>query len=299
MDVVRLRAFREFAERGTVTAAAAALHCTPSAVSQQIRSLAADLGVELTEPAGRGLRLTDAGRVLLDRADAVLAAADLLEAELDRYRSAPRGRVRVTLFPSGALMLLVPLLAAVGDRPEFAVDCRVIDVPHAEAVGLLADFDVVVTHYDDHGVSASGPRVDAVPLLREPLDIALPPGHPLTARSELRLVDLAAQDWISVDAGMPVDDVLTSLGTTTGVRPRIIQRINDFAVTEQLVAAGIGVALLPRYSTDWSQLVRRPLVGTAAARRVEALVRRGTADRPGIAAVLTALGTTADSLRRA
>ena len=71
MDVVRLRAFREFAERGTVTAAAAALHCTPSAVSQQIRSLAADLGVELTEPAGRGLRLTDAGRVLLDRADAL------------------------------------------------------------------------------------------------------------------------------------------------------------------------------------------------------------------------------------
>lgn len=289
MDMTRLRTFRELANRGTVAAAAAAVHCTPSAVSQQIKALSAELGVALTEPAGRGLRLTDAGEALLRHADEVLAASERAEAELDAFRKAPRGRVRVALFPSGALLLLAGLIRRVDELSELTVDYRDVDMRHSEAKGLLADFDIVVTHYDERGFSAADERADAVPLLREPLDVALPPGHRLERRRTVRLEELATDPWISVDVGMPVDDVLGSLAVRTGTRPRIVQRINDFRVTEELVAAGHGIALLPRYTTNWTRLLQRPLSGIRAARHMEALVRTGTATRPGIAAVLDAL----------
>lgn len=146
MDVRRLRLLRELADRGTVTAVAAALSYTPSAVSQQLRALQAEVGVQLTEPAGRGLRLTDAGRALAARADEVLAALDRAEAELDSYRSTPRGVVRLAIFPSGAFLLLPGLLRRMAAHPEVRLECRDVDMTPAEVPGLTADFDLVVTH---------------------------------------------------------------------------------------------------------------------------------------------------------
>src|SRR5947208_8120411 len=128
MDVRRLRILRELADRGTITAVAEALSYTPSAVSQQLRALQAEAGVPLTEPAGRGVRLTDAGRALAIRADEVLAALDLAEAELNSYRETPRGGVRIALFPSGALLLLPGLLRRMADQPAVRLECRDIDM---------------------------------------------------------------------------------------------------------------------------------------------------------------------------
>ena len=89
-----------------------------------------------------------------------------------------------------------------------------------------------------------------------------------------------------MDVGWPVDDVLRALAVQTGTSPRIVQRINDFSVTEELVAAGVGIALLPRYSTDdrgGRRLARRPVAGVRAARVVEAVLRTSTAQRPAVA----------------
>jgi DNA-binding transcriptional LysR family regulator len=102
-----------------------------------------------------------------------------------------------------------------------------------------------------------------------------------------------------VGVGWPVDDVLRSLAVATGATPRVVQRINDFAVTEELVAAGHGIALLPRYSTDdrrGRRLVCRPLAGVRAGRLVEAVLRTSTAERPAVATVLDALRAEADAL---
>ncbi|HEY2202937.1 MAG TPA: LysR family transcriptional regulator [Pseudonocardia sp.] len=296
MDLTRLRTLREFADRGTVTATAAALHRTPSAVSQQLRGLSAQVGVALTEPAGRGLRLTDAGRALVARADAVLAAAEHAEAELDAYRTRPRGRVRVALFPSGAVMLLAGLLRRVAELPGLVVECRDVDVRHHEATALLADFDVVVTHRAEQSPPADGDRVEAVHLLREPLDVALPADHRLARAPSVTLADLAAEQWICVQVGFPIDDVLNHLGDRTGTRPVVAHRINTIAITERLVAAGLGVALLPRYGTGWEHLARRPLADLRPARHIDALIRPGTAEIPTTAAVLDALRVEADSL---
>ncbi|MFE0021760.1 LysR family transcriptional regulator [Amycolatopsis sp. NPDC059021] len=292
MDIGRLRTLREFADRGSVTAAARALHCTPSAVSQQLRALQTEVGLPLTEPAGRGLRLTDAGRALVARADEVLAALDRAESELDTYRSAPRGRVRVAIFQSAGLMLLPGLLHRVGAYEGLEVDVRDVDMTPPEVPGLLADYDVVVAHRDEHAPEFESGRIEVVPLLREPLDVALPVGHRLARKRRVELAELADERWISVDFGFPVDDVLRSLTVRTGVRPQIVQRINDFRIIERLVAAGHGVALLPRYTVDdrrGSGLVCRPLAGIRAARLVEVVCRAGALGRPAVATVVDEL----------
>ena len=102
LSVERLRILREFADRGTIGAVAAALSMTPSAVSQQLKVLTREAGVTLLEPSGRRVRLTDAGHALVVRADEVLAALERAVAEMAHYRGSARGRVRVALFPSGA-----------------------------------------------------------------------------------------------------------------------------------------------------------------------------------------------------
>ena len=293
MDVQRLRVLRELADRGSVTAVAAALSYTPSAISQQLKALAEEVGTPLTEPAGRGLRLTDAGTVLVEHAEQVLAAMARTQAAIDALHSEPAGDVTVSFFPSGARMMLPGLLARFATGP-IRIRAAVVDMMPGEVPALTADADVVVTHHDeltprtDHDVR----RWVSVPLLREPLDVVLPPGHRLARRRGLRLADLGGEDWISVNIGWPVDDVLRTIALRTGTRPRVVQRINDFAVTEELVAAGLGIALLPRYSTDdrgGRRLARRPLRGVRAARRVEAVSRAATAARPAVAAVLDAL----------
>lgn len=308
MDVARLRVLRELADRGSVTAVAAALSFTPSAISQQLRALAEEVGMPLTEPAGRGLRLTDAGRALAAEADAVLAALARADAAVERLRTVPRGHVRLALFPSGARMMLAGVLHRLDAVPEVQLHCRDVDMAPADVAALTADFDIVVTHRDEHGNPPDRGRTHVVPLLREPLDVVLPPGHRLARRRRLRPDDLADEPWISVEVGWPVDDVLRSLVASTaggrasgrtGTTPRIVLRINDFSVTEELVAAGRGIALLPRYSTDdrgGRRLVRRPLAGVRAARLIEAVLRPDTAERPAVRTVLDALRAEADAL---
>jgi DNA-binding transcriptional LysR family regulator len=292
MDVGRLRLLRELAERGTVNAAALAMSLTPSAVSQQLKILQREAGVALLEPDGRRVRLTDAGRVLVARTDEVLAALDRAHADMDAYRTTPRGSVRVAMFPSGAAMLLAGLITRAA---ALGVDVlgRDIDQPAANAPALLADFDVVVVHRDERDTTHLSPRVDTTILLREPLDLLLPPHHRLATHDKIVLRELADESWIGVEGGLVVDDVLRSLAAISGVQPRIVQRVNDFRVVEELVLAGIGVALLPRYALTVRELVRRPLGGMRAARRIEAVTRTGAAARPAIGAVLDILATVA------
>ncbi len=192
-----------------------------------------------------------------------------------------RGRVRLALFPSAALLLLPGLLGRFAEWPDLEVEVRDVDMTPAEVPELVADFDVVVAHRDEHAAPFGSDRLDVVPLLREPLDVALPPGHPLGMRDRLELSDLAEQDWISVDVGFPVDDVLRSLAVRTGVRPRVVHRINDFRITEALVRAGHGIALLPRHTLDTSHVLRRELAGLRVARRIEAVLRSRTGGAPG------------------
>jgi DNA-binding transcriptional LysR family regulator len=301
MDVGRLRVLRELADRGSVTASPPALSFTPSAISQQLRALTAEVGVPLTEPAGRGLRLTAAGRALVTQAEDVFTALARAQAAVDGLRSLPGGEVRMALFPSGARMLLAGLLHRMAAFPDVALRCRDVDMTPPDVPALAADYDVVVTHRDERTAAVPEPRFTVVPLLREPLDVVLPPGHPLARHRRLRLAQLADEPWISVDVGWPVDDVLRALAVQTGTSPR--HRPADQRLLRHGGAGGrrrghrAAPAVLDRRPRR-RRLARRPVAGVRAARVVEAVLRTSTAQRPAVAAVLDALRAEADSLIR-
>lgn len=283
MEVKRLRLLREFADRGSVGAVAEAMHMTPSAVSQQFKTLAREAGVDILVQDGRGIRLTPAGEALVLRADEVIAAIERAHEEMASYRSGFT-TVRLATFPSGAALLLPHVLARAGSGGIRVVGTE-LDVGYPDAPPRLADHDIVVTHRDERTAPVRTPRVRVTELMREPIDVAVAATSALAQRESVEVGELADHDWISVEGGFPVDDVLLSVSAATGVAPRVTQRMLDFATIESLVAAGQGIALIPRYAVRHPGVRRLVLKGVRAARVYEALTRPDDG-RSGVAQVL-------------
>ena len=291
MDIRRLELLRELADRGSVTAVAQATHRTASAVSQQLKILEREAGVPLTERAGRGIALTSAGRALARTATDVATAIERAEALWADFRSQPRGDVSLVIFPTGGQMLLPGLLTAISGMPGLTIRAGDLDSNVVDIADLTADYDVVVA--DSPGVLPSWSQrgLTVVQLMREPLDIALPDGHPLGARRSLSPADLADQRWIGTPAGLPFDRILRGIEAANGTPAQIVQRFADNGIVEALVAAGHGIAILPRYTTRDREngLITRPLTGVRASRLISVLMRPDRAERPSVRAVVNAL----------
>lgn len=289
MDVRHLMLLRDLAERGSVHAVAAATHRTPSAVSQQLKAAARELGAVLVEPSGRGLRLTDAGRLLADGAIDVAAALERVEASWDEFRAAPVGTVSMAMLPSAATFLLPSVLTDV-QAEGIELRCHDVDVAELEFAALVADHDIVLAHSLTADAPAGTAGLAAVHVVREPLDIALPEGHRLAGQEELEPGQLVDEDWIAVPAGFPFEAVLQGIERRTGRSLRVRQRLKDNRLIEALVAAGHGIAVLPRFTTPTGDgLVLRPLLGVPTGRHVFAVLRRDRAERRAVRRVLQSL----------
>ena len=289
MDVRHLSLLRELADRGSVTAVAAATHRTGSAVSQQLRTAERDLGVPLVEPAGRGLRLTDAGRLLAEAAVDVESALARAESRLDEFRGRPTGRVRIAALTSAA-EFLVPGALAVLAADGIEVELTDTDVSEADYAELAADHDVVIGHSLLGAVPAGAERLARTVLVREPLDVAVPSRHPLAARDELSPRDVVDETWVGVPAGYPFETVLDGVARVTGRPVRVVQRIRDNRIAEAFVAAEVGLALLPRFTTrPRDGVVLRPLRGVNARRWVVAMSRPDRAERAVVRRTVSAL----------
>lgn len=292
MDVALLSVLRELAERGSVTAVAAATHRTPSAVSQQLRTLQEQAGTALVERHGRGVRLTAAGEFLARSAIGVDTAIAEAEAAWEAFRGGASGTVRMTMFPSAAELLLPGLLTRM--RALRGVELRVadLDVPESDFPGHAADHDLVVGHRSDGVPPADRSRLDTVPLLREPLDVAVPLGHPLAGRERVGVEEVIGDTWVGVPDDYPIGRVLVAMAARAEVVPRVAFRSIHLTVLEALVAAGHGIALMPRYTSRTRAAGRFHLAVLAdvrAGRRIEALVRPDRAVRPAVRTVLEAL----------
>lgn len=298
MDVGRLEVLRELQLRGSVTAVAHATHRTPSAVSQQLRTLEREVGAPLTERSGRGLVLTAAGEALAAAAVEVVVAIARAEETWRTYLGSPEGRVDLAVFPTGGRMFLPGLLRAARSTPGLQIVATDADPVHADFVRLVPDFDVVVAHAVGPATAWTGQDIVAVHLMDEPLDVALPIGHPLADRDEVGAADIAAEPWIGVPDGFPAERLLREIERVAGMPLSVVQRFSDTRVTESLVAAGEGLAILPRYTSagPGSGIVLRPLARLAPTRRIAALLRRETAERPSVRVVLDLLrGIAADT----
>ena len=299
MDVRYLESLRVVRAQGGVTAAAAVLHLTPSAVSQQLAALQRDVGVPLTRRVGRRLCLTPAGEALAAAAVDVAVAVERARAVCETFLDRPHGTVRISAFQSGAQLLLPGLLTRVRALGGVDLRCSEEDVAQSDFAALTDQVDVVVAHRPDGGPDWAGPDLPlrVVPLLREPLDVAMPLGHRLAQRERVRPDDLADEDWIMVREGFPVAAVLDAVAARSAHGLRVVQRINDFHVVSALVAAGHGVSLLPRYTAGSHPGVRlAPLAGVAAGRRIDALLRPDRAERLVVRRVLDQLVGLADEV---
>ncbi|MFJ8113583.1 LysR family transcriptional regulator [Streptomyces sp. NPDC096132] len=297
MDERQLRVLRELGELGSVTAVAEAMRVTPSAISQQLRLLQRSIAVPLTERDGRRLVLTAAGQALADAAIGVETALARARHTVDEFVERPDGAVSVAAFHSGAAAffpLLLRRLRAPGS-PNVALHDK--DVAQDDFPPLTRHYDLVIAHRLDH--APPWPRTaTATPLLHEPLDIALPADHPLAAKPALTPQDVADQPWITVHDGFPLMATIEAVSAAAGRRVEIVHRINEIAVVAEVVAAGGGVALMPRWtSRPHPAVVLRPLSGIHAHRHIDVLHRPERTARRAVRTVLTELLRAAKTIR--
>lgn len=200
-DLRKLQILRALHDTGTVTAAAGALRMTPSAVSQQLAALSKQVGTPVIEARGRGVRLTGAAHVLLRHAEIVFAQLERAGAEIDGWAQGEAGVVRIGTIATAITRLVVPA-AALLRRSSPGITISVREAEAAEAYERLAagEVDLALSLAVD-APTAGDPRFVLFPLLTDPLDIALPPGHPLATAPGLRLAQLAEEKWIFGSSG--------------------------------------------------------------------------------------------------
>ncbi|MFF7749625.1 LysR family transcriptional regulator [Streptomyces sp. NPDC007971] len=293
MDERQLRILRELGELGSVTAVAEALLVTPSAISQQLRLLQRSIPVPLTERHGRRLVLTDAGQALADAAVGVESALARARHAVEEFVGRPDGEVSVAAFHSAGSAFFPLLLRGLSgpDAPTVALADE--DVPQEDFPRLTSTYDLVLAHRLDH--APPWPRaVTVTTLLHEPLDVAMPAGHPLAVKQRVTPRDVADQPWITVHDGFPVMATVEAIAAAAGRRLRLAHRINEFAVVAEAVAAGGGIALMPRFTVRrHPALVLRPLSGVRATRHIDVLCRPERTARRAVRTVLAELGRAA------
>jgi DNA-binding transcriptional LysR family regulator len=292
IDVRRLRALRELADRGTIAAAADALHLTPSAVSQQLAALEQEVGQPLLEPHGRTVRLTPAAEAVLEHAGTVFAELERMDATLAALSAGDRGRVRIGAFATGIRGLVVPAVHRLRDRAP-GVELVVQDTEAPEVFDLLArgELDLALSMECSSAPERDDPRFTRVELLADPLDVALPEDHALTGYAEVPLTALAGQPFVAPPAGWSCDDVIRVGCAAAGFAPAVAHRSGDWTAIMALVGAGLGLACVPRLAQDEPPpgVTIRPLAGTPISRHLFLACRRGAELHPALAVVLDAL----------
>lgn len=292
MDVRHLELLRELDERGSVTAVALATHRTPSAVSQHLRAAQRDAGVPLVQPSGRGLELTDAGRLLAEGGREVAQTLAVVQARWDAFRGQPAGTVSVIALPSAATYLLPGVMAELADT-AIDLDCGDVDVPESAYGPLTADHDIVIGHSLSRRAPAGSDGLHVRLLVREPLDIAMRHGHPLAASEKVRPEDLVEQEWYGVPVGFPFDSVRIAVEEATGRPVAVVQRLRDNRLNETLVADSDRVAVLPRFTTTSERVTLRPVQGIPTARYIFAMSRPDKAERLAVRRVLESFASVA------
>ncbi|HEX4660087.1 MAG TPA: LysR family transcriptional regulator, partial [Streptosporangiaceae bacterium] len=252
LDTHRLRLLREFAERGTIAATAAALGYTPSAVSQQLAALEREAGAVLLDRTARAAELTDAGRRLAEHAERILALIEAAEADLSA--AGPAGRVTVTAFPTAAVAFGPALVRRVRAHPGLTLllretqreeGLRLVRTGEVD-VALVADWSGRLANADSRA-GVEGSLLQFYRLIRDPLVLVLPRGHPAADPAvEIDLDKLRDEPWLAAPAGEPSRQAVDRLLASTGGMPPAPWEFEGLSTILSLVAHGIGIAALPR-----------------------------------------------------
>jgi DNA-binding transcriptional LysR family regulator len=290
VDPRRLELLLELSRLGSMHEVARALHVTTSTVSQQIAALARDVGAPLLEPDGRRVRLTPAGRRLADHAVTVLAAIEAARADLDPDAE-PAGEVRVAAFATAVRTSLLPVVRTLAAGHP-AVRLRIHEHEPPEARDLLAsdDVDLALT-YDYNVAPASVDRtVDAVHLWETAWGLGVPTTRRRGRGNALAVFDrFRDDDWIVNSRHTADEDAVRTVASLAGFAPRVTHRADSLELVQDMVAAGLGVGLLPAGLTTVAGVSLVPLTGPEVVLRAYAVTRRGRSVWPPLALVLRLL----------
>jgi DNA-binding transcriptional LysR family regulator len=296
LNVGRLRVLREVAARGSFSEAADALSYTQSAVSQAIATLEAELGVRVLERDRPAVRPTPAGAALVDRADAILAQLDAAEEEVAAIAGARGGRLRMASFPTvGATLMPVAIATLSASHPD--VELSLAEGEPEEIVPRLraGEFDLVLV-FEFRGVSERlGAGMRRFDLLEDPMRLALPSGHPLAARERIGLGELSGEAWVQTSTASPCARHVVRSCHAAGFEPNVAFESDDYQTVQGLVAAGVGVALIPELALTSvrEDIAIRAVHPRAPVRRVLAATPRGAAMMPAVATMLDILRSAA------
>lgn len=289
LDVKRMAVLREVVARGSFSAAADALHLSQSAVSQQVAALEREVGQSLLERTSDGPKLTAAGEKLTSHADAVLARLEEAERELAEIAGLEGGRLRLMSFPTASATVVTRAMSEFHRRfPN--VELHFAEGEPEDSLPALrrGDIDLAVA-FDYPGLpEAYGRDTESELILEEPMRIALAQGHPLAASKKVKVEALSEEDWLCGRAPSSCRQYVVEVCRTAGFEPRISFESDDYKVLQGLVAAGLGVTLLPELAGEHPGVVVRDIASETPVRRVWA-VSRETASRSPAAAEMMAI----------
>lgn len=296
LDVHKLRVLHEVAAQGSFSAAATQLHFSPSAVSQHIAALEDQAGAKLVVRSSRGVRLTDAGQLLVRHADAILRRLQDAEAELGAMLALRGGRLRLAAFASVGATLLAQAIAAF-HRAHPDIEVSLIDADAGPALDALRRGDIDLALVFNYNVAQLIDPTDAdlTEILVEPIYAVLPTSHRLAGTTEpIRLNQLADEPWIqcyTASCGLLLDRAARSAGFT----PSVAFQTDDYPATLALIATGLGVALLPAISLlDVGNDIRiRRISSPSLTRHIAGATAPGLDHPPAVTAMLATLHQTA------
>ncbi len=299
LNLERLRTLDALARHGSVSAAADGLHVTTSAVSQQMAKLEREVGQQLLAKNGRGVRLTDAGRLLADHAARILSQVELAQSDIEAQRGEVVGEVRISAFPTAARGLFPVAISTLHkEHPELRVMSSELEPEQAISKVIRGDLDLaVVLDWSNKRLPVPGGLAQAR-LLDDTPDIAMSAAHPLAGRSEVDLADFADDEWVSWPEGEFCYEWLVFTLRSQGIEPRISHLAGEHHTQLALIAAGLGVCVTPRLGRgpipDGVALVP---VRQRVRRHVYAVWRTDADRRPSIRAAVRALQAAAGSGR--
>ncbi|MGI9185013.1 MAG: LysR family transcriptional regulator [Solirubrobacteraceae bacterium] len=292
LSVPRLQVLCEVVSRGSFSGAAEALSYTQSAVSQSVARLEAETGATLLHRDRRGVRATAAGATLVAHAEAIFASVEAAEAELAAVLGVRSGRLRVASFPSAGATLM-PLAVARFRQAHPDVELTLAEGEPEQMVPRLraGEFDLALLFAFPGVRERPAPGLQSVALLEDPMHVALPGDHPLVAKPALSLADLRDQHWVQSSAASPCARHVVRSCLAAGFEPYVAFESDDYETVQGLVAAGVGVALIPRLALTrvHSGIVVRALAPQSPTRKVTVATMSGPGAAPAAGSMIGVL----------
>jgi DNA-binding transcriptional LysR family regulator len=300
LNVQRLRVLREVVAQGSFSEAASALNYTQSAVSQAIATLESEAGVALLERDRRGVRPTSAGERLNEHAGRILAQLDAAEAELGAIAGIKGGELRMASFPTaGATLMPLAIAAFRSAHPD--VSLSLVEGEPEELIPRLRDgeFDLGLI-FEFEGTGQLGPGLRSVPLFEDPMKLAMPKGHRVARQDRIALEDLEEDAWVQTSEASACARHVVRICRAAGFEPRVSFESDDYLTVQGLVAAGVGVALIPQLALSQAvsyDIAVRELQPDGPVRHVVAATPGSGFSLPAAGAMLEILRDTAGRYR--